>query len=65
MPQGKDFSAPSTIRRIPKSPWTSFCTLLAAIRNMVPSNSMDQIIEHYEKLLVCIVAQINAYFLND
>lgn len=62
MPQGKDFSTPSNNRRIPKSPWTSFRTLLDAIRNMVPSNIMDQITGYYEKLVVCNVAPINAYF---
>jgi len=26
---------------------------------------MDQIIGHYEQLVVCNVAPLNAYFLND
>jgi len=62
MPHETYFSAPSNIQRIPKSPWTSFRILLAAIRSMVPFNSMDQIIGHYEQLVVCNVAPINAYF---
>jgi hypothetical protein len=63
--QGKDACVPSNTQRTARSRWTSFRTLLATIRNMVPSDSMNQINGHYAELMVRNLAPIDAYILND
>jgi hypothetical protein len=58
-------SVPATTRRTPRSPWITFRMLLAAIKDMVPRNTMFQIIRHYQKFVVCKIGPSNAYVLND
>jgi hypothetical protein len=58
-------SVPTNPQRTPGSPWMPLNMLLGAIKNMVPLKTMFQIIPHYAQFLVCKVAQINAYVLND
>jgi len=58
-------SVPSNTQGTPGSPWMPFTTILVAIRNMVPLDNKFQIIQHYEQFVVCKVAQINAYVLNN
>jgi hypothetical protein len=58
-------SVPAKTQRTPGSPWMPISMLLGAIKNMVPLNTMFQIIRPYAQFVVCKVAQINAYILND
>ena len=58
-------SVPSNTQGTPGSPWMPFTTILVAVRNMVPLDNKFQIIQHYEQFVVCKVAQINAYVLNN
>lgn len=65
MPQGKDACVHVNTQRTPRSHGIPFPTLLTAIRNMVPPNIMYQINDHYAQLMVCNVAPIDSYILND
>jgi hypothetical protein len=46
-------SFPTNPQRIPGSPWMPLTMLLGAIKNMVPLNTMFQIIPHYVQFVVC------------
>lgn len=58
-------SVPANTRRTPRSPWIHFPMLLEAIKNIVPLNIVFQIIHHYKQFMICKVAPINIYVLND